>query len=367
MTDLWTLAELVARAAVALGGTAEQASARVREIPDARTIRWYQTTGLVDRPLALRGRTALYGRRQLLQLVAIKRLQAQGRSLAEIQAELAGLSTEALEPIADLPPQPSTTRQVDVIRDDKAMIRTRFWTEHNHGTIPAEQPATADESASSPATPAERAAASATAGEPLSSPVTPAEQATAAPAGSEQPSGSAASAQGAVTEQAVPDPAVPQSPSDPGASVQRAAAPTADEAPTGPADPAQRAGAVTRAGSESHGSPAASVQRAAAGEPPARAVERASFGGSASARRSGAPAAAGAPATSSEAGQERAAADDAVHGLRLADGVLLVLDHPTSVIDANDVQALREAAAPLLDALVRRGLVSDHTRTKEPA
>ena len=50
-------------------------SGRVRDLPDARTIRWYQTLGLVDRPAHFRGRTALFGRRHLLQLAAIKKLQ----------------------------------------------------------------------------------------------------------------------------------------------------------------------------------------------------------------------------------------------------------------------------------------------------
>ena len=63
-------------------------------------MRWYATIGLVDRPLAARGRTALYGPRHLLQLVAVKRLQAQGRTLAEIQFELAGASEDTLRRVA---------------------------------------------------------------------------------------------------------------------------------------------------------------------------------------------------------------------------------------------------------------------------
>src|ERR671928_1747267 len=76
---------------------------RVRDLPDRRAIRWYTTTGLVDRPLGMRGRTALYGRRHLLQLVAIKRRQAAGRSLSQIQQELLGLSNSALGQLAQLP------------------------------------------------------------------------------------------------------------------------------------------------------------------------------------------------------------------------------------------------------------------------
>jgi DNA-binding transcriptional MerR regulator len=100
----WTLGELTARVAAALAvGYRGQSSGRVRDLPDQRAIRWYTTLGLVDRPNAMRGRTALYGRRHLLQLVAIKRLQAAGRSLAEVQQELAAASDERLERLADLP------------------------------------------------------------------------------------------------------------------------------------------------------------------------------------------------------------------------------------------------------------------------
>ena len=55
-----------------------QPSGRVRAVPDRRAIRCTSTIGLIDRPVAHRGRTALYGPRHLLQLVAVKRLQARG-------------------------------------------------------------------------------------------------------------------------------------------------------------------------------------------------------------------------------------------------------------------------------------------------
>ncbi|WP_344617055.1 MerR family transcriptional regulator [Dactylosporangium salmoneum] len=75
---------------------------RVREVPDARAVRWYSTIGLVDRPV-MQGRTALYGPRHLAQLVAIKRLQSQGHKLADIQVELAGVPDDALMRIAEMP------------------------------------------------------------------------------------------------------------------------------------------------------------------------------------------------------------------------------------------------------------------------
>src|ERR1700730_4103681 len=91
---LWTIDELGRLVAAALSvDYAGQANGQVRDVPDRRTIRYYTTLGLIDRPAEMRGRTALYGRRHLLQLVAIKRLQAAGRSLTEIQQHLLGLAS----------------------------------------------------------------------------------------------------------------------------------------------------------------------------------------------------------------------------------------------------------------------------------
>ncbi|GAA0741757.1 MerR family transcriptional regulator [Dactylosporangium roseum] len=100
----WTLDELTARVAAALGGAAYAGApnGRVRDVPDARAIRWYATIGLVDRPV-MRGRVALYGPRHLLQLVAIKRLQSRGKRIADIQVELADVPDEVLGAIADVP------------------------------------------------------------------------------------------------------------------------------------------------------------------------------------------------------------------------------------------------------------------------
>jgi hypothetical protein len=100
---IWTLDELTERVGAALAvGYRGQPSGRVRDLPDRRAIRWYTTIGLVDRPAAIHGRTAMYGPRHLLQLVAIKRLQAQGRSLVAIQAELAGATDAQLARVAQV-------------------------------------------------------------------------------------------------------------------------------------------------------------------------------------------------------------------------------------------------------------------------
>ncbi|MEU7854650.1 MerR family transcriptional regulator [Nonomuraea sp. NPDC049141] len=97
MSDTWTIRELAERAADALRAHAQPLNGRVRDVPGERLIRWYTTIGLVDPPLTRRGRIAQYGRRHLLQLVAIKRLQAAGRSIAEIQTALTGATDTTLE------------------------------------------------------------------------------------------------------------------------------------------------------------------------------------------------------------------------------------------------------------------------------
>ena len=154
MEESWTILELAELAAEALAateptrtpaGTGWSADAgspsgparvngRVRDVPNERLIRWYVTVGLVDPPLSRRGRVARYGRRHLLQLVAVKRRQAEGRSLAEIQAELAGATDETLAAVASVPdarPAPESVAPA---------APNRFW-----ARLPAQQdPAAAE-------------------------------------------------------------------------------------------------------------------------------------------------------------------------------------------------------------------------------
>lgn len=156
-TDTWTLDELARRAGQALAADAVQApNGRVRERPDGRAIRWYATIGLVDRPLSGPGRAARYGPRHLLQLVAVKRLQASGRSLAEIQAELTGATDATLRRIAELPaglaelPHDTVTPtgvELDIDADtnphaDVAPAPARFWATPPAAPVAPAAPAT---------------------------------------------------------------------------------------------------------------------------------------------------------------------------------------------------------------------------------
>ncbi|GII83690.1 hypothetical protein Ssi03_16800 [Sphaerisporangium siamense] len=145
MSDTWTIGELAERAADLLGPATRRPNGRVRDVPNERLIRWYTTIGLLDPPLTRRGRVALYGRRHLLQLLAVKRRQAEGRSIAEIQAELAGATDGTLETIArpavplappvDMPhPAPSPQSPPDprapkYVPTSPPPARARFWAE----------------------------------------------------------------------------------------------------------------------------------------------------------------------------------------------------------------------------------------------
>ncbi|MCC7194477.1 MAG: MerR family transcriptional regulator [Gemmatimonadaceae bacterium] len=71
-------------------------NASARAIPSARAVRFYVATGLMDHPEG-RGTAATYHYRHLLQLLAIKIRQREGRTLDGIRAELSGLAGDALE------------------------------------------------------------------------------------------------------------------------------------------------------------------------------------------------------------------------------------------------------------------------------
>ena len=118
----YTLDELVGAVAARLqaAGLQHQSNGQVSALPDRRTLRYYTTIGLMDRPDTVRDRQAIYGDRHVSQAVAVKQLQATGLALAAIQQRLAGLPLPQVEAIAD-------GRE-----DDGASAgtrRRRFWAE----------------------------------------------------------------------------------------------------------------------------------------------------------------------------------------------------------------------------------------------
>jgi succinyl-CoA:acetate CoA-transferase len=89
------LVELAGRwtPAVAAG----QSRHKVTEVPTGRTIRYYVTMGLIDRPLGYEGTRALYGFRHFLQVLSIKALQARYFPLRKVRSTISGRPDAELE------------------------------------------------------------------------------------------------------------------------------------------------------------------------------------------------------------------------------------------------------------------------------
>jgi DNA-binding transcriptional MerR regulator len=94
---------------------------RVSAAPDMRTIRYYTSLGLLDRPL-IKGRVAKYSRRHVLQLLAIKMLQGTALPLSEIQEHLYGLTDSELEALIEL-------YKADVRSEPKETAKATYWRE----------------------------------------------------------------------------------------------------------------------------------------------------------------------------------------------------------------------------------------------
>ena len=71
-------------------------NASARAAPSARSVRFYVSHGLLDRPEGA-GTAATYGYRHFLQLLAIKIRQREGQTLETIKREMSGVAGDALE------------------------------------------------------------------------------------------------------------------------------------------------------------------------------------------------------------------------------------------------------------------------------
>lgn len=95
--DDLTLDELVERAGELLAELVpEQTRYKVTPRPDARTVRYYVTRGLLPKPHGYDGGRARYGGRHLLRLLALKKMQAEHHTLRRISRALAGASDDEL-------------------------------------------------------------------------------------------------------------------------------------------------------------------------------------------------------------------------------------------------------------------------------
>jgi DNA-binding transcriptional MerR regulator len=73
----------------------KQTRYKVTERPDARTIRYYVTQGLLPKPVGYDGGRARYSGSHLLRLVWIKKLQAEHHTLARIAKVLEGATDQS--------------------------------------------------------------------------------------------------------------------------------------------------------------------------------------------------------------------------------------------------------------------------------
>ncbi len=146
MDESWTLPELVAEAASWTATLPPPKNGQVRAVPDERTVRYYAALGLLDRPSAMRGRTAIYGKRHLAQVVAIKRLQSAGHSLADIQAMWPTLDDLTLGRLTGVTLPRSTPSalpaRAPAARSDAA--REPFWKKAPAPSVHATRPQTID-------------------------------------------------------------------------------------------------------------------------------------------------------------------------------------------------------------------------------
>lgn len=74
----------------------EQERGTVTNVPDERTIRYYLAEGLIQAPEEKQGTASVYGYLNLLQLIAVKKLQAEHLPIRKIRELVAGKSEQEL-------------------------------------------------------------------------------------------------------------------------------------------------------------------------------------------------------------------------------------------------------------------------------
>lgn len=90
------LAEAAARI-LAESGAARQGRGTVTELPDERTVRYYLAEGLIPAAEEKQGTASVFGFRHLLQLLVVKKLQAEGLPIRAIRELVTGKTERQLE------------------------------------------------------------------------------------------------------------------------------------------------------------------------------------------------------------------------------------------------------------------------------
>ena len=89
------LAEAAARI-LAESGAARQGRGTVTELPDERTVRYYLAEGLIPTAEEKQGTASVFGFRHLLQLLVVKKLQAEGLPIRAIRELVTGKTERQL-------------------------------------------------------------------------------------------------------------------------------------------------------------------------------------------------------------------------------------------------------------------------------
>jgi DNA-binding transcriptional MerR regulator len=92
--------------------TLEQSRGTVTSVPDERTIRYYLAEGLIQSPDERQGTASVFGYLHLLQLVAVKKLQAEHLPIRKIKELVTGKGEEELESLIGIGTH-STRRSAD--------------------------------------------------------------------------------------------------------------------------------------------------------------------------------------------------------------------------------------------------------------
>ena len=94
----------------------EQARGTVTSVPDERTIRYYMAEGLVQTPEEKQGTASVFGYLNLLQLLTVKKMQAEHLPIRKIRELVAGKSEQELETLLGIGSTAKKSRETEAKR-----------------------------------------------------------------------------------------------------------------------------------------------------------------------------------------------------------------------------------------------------------
>jgi len=104
----------------------EQARGTVTSVPDERTIRYYMAEGLVQTPEEKQGTASVFGYLNLLQLLTVKKLQAEHLPIRKIRELVAGKSEQELETLLGIGSAAKKSRETDAKRYLESLLAPSY-------------------------------------------------------------------------------------------------------------------------------------------------------------------------------------------------------------------------------------------------